>query len=268
MGVPAGDAGSGNARAWRLLNFLYPENPYRGTRRKVSRWADVKPIDVGLLLSNPIRSIKREEVMRTLKLPIAGSLLVLCCAMSGAYAADSDNAAMSSPMGTNSADTMQPAGAPMSDSTYHQRKAQISDEYKVARKQCDSLASNAKDLCVAEAKSNERKGMARLEADRKPSAKANEKRAIENAEANYDVAKVRCDAKTGNEKDVCMKAAKAAEVSAKADAKTARTTADARADASSEKHEADYKLALQKCDGLAGTAKDNCVADAKTSYGK
>ena len=207
--------------------------------------------------------------MRTLKLPIATSLLVLCCASSGAYAADDYSTPMNSPMGTTApAATQQPRTAPMSESSYHERKAQIDDEYKAARKQCDSLASNAKDLCVAQAKSNRRKNVAQIDAARNPSPKANEKLAIENAEANYDVDKVRCDAHTGNDKDVCMKAAKAAEVSAKADAKTARTTAEARTDASGDKRDAQYNVAIQKCDGLAGAAKDHCVADAKAAFGK
>lgn len=207
--------------------------------------------------------------MRTLKLPIVTSILLLCCASSGAYAANDYSNPMSSPVGTNATDAaQQPRAAPMSESNYHDRKEQIEAQYEVARKQCDSLASNAKDICVAQAKSDRRKNKAQLDAARKPSPKSNEKLATENAEADYDVAKVRCEAHTGNDKDVCMKAAKAAEVSAKADAKTARATAEARTDATSDKRDAQYQVAIQKCDALAGAAKDSCVADANASFGK
>jgi hypothetical protein len=42
------------------------------------------------------------------------------------------------------------------------------------------------------------------------------------AEADYDVAKEKCDDQSGNAKDVCKKDAKAAFTSAKADAKSTR----------------------------------------------
>ena len=88
------------------------------------------------------------------------------------------------------------------------------------------------------------------------------------AEADYDVAKQRCDAKTGNEKDVCVKEAKAAQVKAKADAKAGEKTASARKDASEDKRDADYKVAIEKCDAFAGAVKDTCVRDAKVRFGK
>ena len=38
--------------------------------------------------------------------------------------------------------------------------------------------------------------------------------------------------------------------------------------AKAEKREVDYKVALEKCDAFAGPARDACVGDAKTRYGK
>jgi hypothetical protein len=43
---------------------------------------------------------------------------------------------------------------------------------------------------------------------------------------------------------------------------------DARQEASADKRDADYKVALEKCDTLAGAAKDSCVNAAKMQYGK
>ena len=76
-----------------------------------------------------------------------------------------------------------------------------------------------------------------------------------------------------------MKEAKAALVKGKADAKVDRVAADtskeaattqaeARKDASADKREAEYKVAIEKCDVLAGAAKDSCVSSAKSRYGK
>ena len=76
-----------------------------------------------------------------------------------------------------------------------------------------------------------------------------------------------------------MKEAKAAETKAKADAKADRKVADARKDAAERttearkdatetKRDADYRVAVERCDSLAGDAKDACVRDAKARFGK
>ena len=99
------------------------------------------------------------------------------------------------------------------------------------------------------------------------------------ADATYSVAKEKCDDLAGNSKDVCVKEADAALVRAKADAKVDRVGADTRQDAATKqadarneanaaKREAEYKVAIEKCDALAGSAKDSCVSAAKAQYGK
>ncbi|HEX5126906.1 MAG TPA: hypothetical protein VFW00_09205, partial [Rhodocyclaceae bacterium] len=77
-----------------------------------------------------------------------------------------------------------------------------------------------------------------------------------------------CDDMTGNNKDVCIKQAKANEASAKADAKMDKKVSAAQRDASEDKRDADYKVAIEKCDALASDAKKDCVASAKSTYGK
>ena len=44
--------------------------------------------------------------------------------------------------------------------------------------------------------------------------------------------------------------------------------ADARKEADADKRDADYKVAVEKCDALAGGAKDSCIGNAKTHFGK
>ena len=53
---------------------------------------------------------------------------------------------------------------------------------------------------------------------------------------------------------------------AKADAKADHKSADAHMDAAKDKREADYKVAAEKCDAMAGDAKSACVAQAKAKY--
>ena len=92
--------------------------------------------------------------------------------------------------------------------------------------------------------------------------------AVMKAESAYAVAKERCDDLAGNAKDVCVKEAKAVETKALADAKMGQEIGAAKKDAAADKRDAEYNVAIQKCDALAGDAKSSCVAAAKTEFGK
>jgi hypothetical protein len=87
-------------------------------------------------------------------------------------------------------------------------------------------------------------------------------------DARYRAEMKRCDSLKGNDKDVCTSEAKAARDNARADAKQAKQTAQARQQATKEKLNSGYDVAKQKCDAFKGDAKDACLADAKTRYGK
>jgi hypothetical protein len=89
------------------------------------------------------------------------------------------------------------------------------------------------------------------------------------AEANYDAARSQCKNFSGNDRDVCQKQAKANLTKAKAQAKANyQGTGEAQLDAREDIIEADYKVAKEKCDSLAGDAKTVCLADAKAAYAK
>jgi hypothetical protein len=152
-------------------------------------------------------------------------------------------------------------------------------QYKTAKATCDALAGNAKDICIEEAKGKEKVAKAEAEAAYDNTPRMREKARVARADAAYEVAKEKCDDLSGNPKDVCMKEAKATHVKALADAKVDRVAADerragsektvaARRDAAEDKRDADYSVAIEKCDALAGAAKDNCVRDAKVRFGK
>lgn len=148
------------------------------------------------------------------------------------------------------------------------RRAAIEQQYQSERTACDSLAGNAKDVCVEEAKGKQKVARAELEATRAPDARHQQKLAEARADANYAVAKERCDDLSGNPKDVCVKDAKAAHTRAVADAKATRESAKARTEATQDKNDAGYAAAAERCDALAGDAKDACVNEAKTRFGK
>ena len=158
--------------------------------------------------------------------------------------------------------------ATMSASEYGAAKDRAAADYKAAKAKCNGLSGNAKDVCVAEAKAAEKKAKAEAEAQYKNTERAQRDARISVAEADYDVAKARCGARSGNEKDVCIKEAKAAETKAIADAKAMQKVAAARDEARDEKMDADYKVAIEKCDVYSGAAKDSCVNAAKARYRK
>ena len=177
------------------------------------------------------------------------------------------------------AGTASAADKGMTRDQYKADKDRIEAQYKAEKDHCSSLKANAKDVCEAEAKGKEKVAKAELEAEYKHTDKARYDARVAQADANYDVAKEKCDDMSGNQKDVCVKEAKAAHTKAKADAKVARADtnasknaqekrAEARQDAREDTRDAQYKVAVEKCDSLSGAAKDNCVRDAKVHYGK
>ena len=62
--------------------------------------------------------------------------------------------------------------------------------------------------------------------------------------------------------------AKATQVKAKSDAKMKKTVKEATSDSIDDRITADYKVAIEKCDALAGDAKSACVSNAKISFKK
>jgi hypothetical protein len=162
--------------------------------------------------------------------------------------------------------------------TYKVEKERIAAHYKADADRCKALSGNANDICIKEAKGREKVARAELEASYKNTDKARFEARVARADADYDVAKEKCDDLSGNPKDVCLKQAKAGHTRAVADAKVARVsreqaekanakTDDQRRDAAKETRDADYQVARAKCDTLAGPTKDRCLDDAKARYG-
>jgi hypothetical protein len=162
----------------------------------------------------------------------------------------------------------QSAIAVTSKAEYKAANDQADANYKVARQKCNAMSGNAKDVCVAEAKGEQKKAKARAEADHKADEKSRFNARMAAAEADYEVAKEKCDMRAGNDKDLCLKQAKAAETRAKADAKADSTSQQANTDAKEDKREADYRVAVEKCGALNGGAKDQCIAQAKARFGR
>jgi len=158
--------------------------------------------------------------------------------------------------------------ANLTKAEYKAEKTRISAEYKADKAACGSLKANAKDICVEEAKAKEKVALAEREFSYTGKATDQTKVLEAKAKSAYSVAKEKCDDLDGNAKDVCVKEAKAVEVKALADAKLGKQIGEAKKEASEDKSDANYKVAIEKCDALTGAAKDSCVGAAKTKFGK
>jgi hypothetical protein len=158
--------------------------------------------------------------------------------------------------------------ATMNKSDYKAGKSRISADYKADKAACASLSGNTKDICVKEAKGKESVAKAELEFAYTGKPADSNKVLVAKAKSVYAVAKERCDDKAGNAKDVCVKEAKAVETKALADAKMGKQIVEAKKDAAQDKRDADYKVAIEKCDALSGDAKSSCVTNAKSTFGK
>ena len=123
---------------------------------------------------------------------------------------------------------------PAANTRYKARVAKAEANNAVANERCDSMAGNAKDVCVKEAKATE------------IGAKADAKVQMKTSQANA----------TANEK------------SADAYSKADNQAADARKEAAQDKLAAQYEVAKQQCGTYAGAAKDACLDRAKTRIGK
>lgn len=156
----------------------------------------------------------------------------------------------------------------MSKPNYKADKARISETYTADKAACHSQSGNAKDVCLEEAKGKEKVARAELEFSYSGKATDKNKLLVVKAKVAYDIAKEKCDDLAGNAKNVCVQEAKAVEQKALADAKMGKEIGEAKKDAAAEKMDADYKVAIEKCDALAGDAKANCVTAAKGKFGK
>ena len=68
--------------------------------------------------------------------------------------------------------------AAMTKDEYKTGQENIAVDYKKEKAACDALAANAKDVCVAEAKGQEKVATAQLESAYKPSRKATDRKSV------------------------------------------------------------------------------------------
>lgn len=105
--------------------------------------------------------------------------------------------------------------ATMNKAEYDAAKDRIELNYKNAKKACDAMKDNAKDVCEVDAKGTEKVEKAQLEAKYKATP-GNERKVEEvKADTAYDLAKEKCEDQAGDAQKVCKADAKAVHERAK-----------------------------------------------------
>lgn len=170
--------------------------------------------------------------------------------------------------------------------TYRNLTQKAESEYRTAAAKCDAKSGNDKDVCMAEA----RLLRTRTEADvlsRYNNTAASRARARTNvADAEYDLAKAKCDARSGADKDSCMDNAKSVHTAALADARAERTERTTATGASAggatgasgagstaagglvtgtDTRDPAKAAAVDKCAQMGADAKTGCLVETKPS---
>lgn len=114
-------------------------------------------------------------------------------------------------------------------------KQRIEAEAKAAKEKCKDMKGNAKDICMAEAKGQEKVAKAELALKNKDTPKNRYDVAAAKADAEHAVAREKCDDMKGKEKEACQKSAKDARDAAKKQAKADRDAAEPRKERKKEK---------------------------------
>lgn len=138
---------------------------------------------------------------------------------------------------------------------YNAAKARADADYNVSRQRCKDFSGNDRDVCIEKAKAKLTKVRADAKAKFQGTREAKLEAREDVIEAEFKVAKERCDSFAGDAKDVCVAEAKA--VYAKEEAALA---------AREKAMEADHKVAKERCSTLSGDARRSCLKEANVKF--
>jgi hypothetical protein len=149
---------------------------------------------------------------------------------------------------------------------YENAKMGIDNKYKDDKARCAKMQGNKKKVCNEKAEGIARVSQQELDAKRKGDVGSYINTAKSKIDTQYDLDKVRCNASTGKSKSLCLGKAKAKHEKARADVTLRKETYNAQKDANKKIQQADYDLAMKKCESLAGDSRDACETHAKKRY--
>jgi hypothetical protein len=147
-------------------------------------------------------------------------------------------------------------------------KARINAELLADRTACDKLTDTPRDVCREQARGKEMVAKAELELAHTGSRKSQDRLTTVRMDVTYDIARTQCNDKAGAAKTVCTKEAQTARTKAQADLRLSQRVTEAKREAADDRRDAEYKLATEKCDAMAGDPRAACIAAAKAKAGK
>lgn len=152
----------------------------------------------------------------------------------------------------------------------------IATQAEADAKACRRLQGTARDVCVLQAKAREKIARAELEARVKPGPQAEQQVKEIRADAEYAIARKRCENVTGQAADRCVGQAKAVREAAVRQAKVEKVEKLNELKAAAEEPRQErhaqtlaerYKAEKARC-GMMGTERDRCMADLQRRYPK
>ena len=174
---------------------------------------------------------------------------------------------------------------------YQSARRHLAAEFDASRQACKSLPRSSIGLCRAQADREFRVASAGLDALYNPSSDGSYKARIAIADAEYRVAKRKCDAKGGDVKRFCLNHARAAQIAAKAVANSPEDTStmkraldqkadvarkqlreeeertEGRKDSASAKRHTELHIAMERCETLPDYDRLACVSEADKRFG-
>lgn len=149
---------------------------------------------------------------------------------------------------------------------YTAKVEKAEDEFLSARKACEPLPEQKKLICIAEAQANEERLKADARADEIDSPKARAEALIKHANADFELAKAKCDALEGNPKEVCIKRAALVHEERINIAKVNLKSEEAQREAAAKIKSAEYQLELKRCDAYKGDDQAACIKRVKDIF--
>ena len=180
----------------------------------------------------------------------------------------------------------------VSDDQYKAAKRVLAAAYDANKDACKSLPGRSIALCKAEAHREFQIAIAGLEAAYAPSRSGSYKARVAIANAEYLVARRKCDDKLGDVKSLCAKEARAVLIADKAAAYASEDASiatravnekanaarkamreeeertEARKDTAAERRDTDLRIAKEYCQTVSGESKLACVKEAEKRFGR
>lgn len=166
------------------------------------------------------------------------------------------------------------APAAMTKQAYQAAHARIEAQLQADQAACTRLQGKAHDLCIVQAKGRRQSAQAQLDAQYKPNPESDRKAMAARADADFALAKAKCEVQKGRAKDACLQQAKMQRDATQRLAvvqKVEKVNAlRDRKDLKPPRQETPaQRFAAQKayCE-IQGADRDRCLAELKKRYGK